>query len=265
MVLGDGPLPDGAVCLPSDTTATVNVTCPCPQGTTSCAGSTGTYCASAQTDPNNCGGCGVTCGGTCSAGRCLVTLASWQFGSQQIAVDTQSVYLTKLGASANDYTEGTVMKVSLAGNSGAPTTLAAAQCEPNAIAIDSANVYWGTNGGCATDLDPEVIRGYDAPFPDQLYVEGARQFPALVPISTDDPAVASNQAAWKVLESLDMPFLTAFSDGDPITAGLDRIFQQRIPGARGRPHVTIVGGGHFLQEDKGPELARVVVDFAQSA
>ena len=121
------------------------------------------------------------------------------------------------------------------------------------------------NGGCTTDLDPEIVRGYDAPFPDQSYVEGARQFPALVPISIDDPAVTANQAAWTTLESLDRPFLTAFSDGDPITAGLDRVFQQRIPGARGQPHVTIVGGGHFLQEDKGPELARVVVDFVQSA
>jgi haloalkane dehalogenase len=121
------------------------------------------------------------------------------------------------------------------------------------------------NGGCATDLDPEVIRGYDAPFPDQSYVEGARQFPALVPISTDDPAAAANQAAWRVLETFEKPFLTAFSDGDPITAGLEGVLQQRVPGTRGQPHVTIVGGGHFLQEDKGPELARVVVDFVQSA
>jgi haloalkane dehalogenase len=120
-------------------------------------------------------------------------------------------------------------------------------------------------GGCATVLTPEVVRGYDAPFPEQSYLEGARQFPALVPISTDDPAVAANKAAWLVLESFDSPFLTAFSDGDPITAGLDKIFQQRIPGARGQSHVTIVGAGHFLEEDKGPELARVVVDFVQSA
>ncbi len=119
-------------------------------------------------------------------------------------------------------------------------------------------------GGCLSDLSPEIIRGYDAPFPDQSYVEGARQFPTLVPISFDDPAAAANRAAWEVLESFDKPFLTAFSDGDPITAGLEENLKQRIPGTRGQSHVTIEGAGHFLQEDKGPELARVVVDFVRS-
>ena len=120
------------------------------------------------------------------------------------------------------------------------------------------------NLGCTTELAPEVIAAYDAPFPDQSYTEGARQFPTLVPISSDDPASAANRDAWKILETMETPFLTAFSDGDPITAGSDRILQARIPGAQGQHHVTIVGGGHFLQEDKGPELARVVVDFVGS-
>jgi haloalkane dehalogenase len=120
------------------------------------------------------------------------------------------------------------------------------------------------NAGCTTDLAAEVIAGYDAPFPDQTYVEGARQFPALVPISPDDPAAAANRKAWEVLEAMDLPFLTAFSDGDPITAGGEKILQSRIPGAKGRAHVTIEGGGHFLQEDRGPELARVVVDFIRA-
>jgi haloalkane dehalogenase len=117
------------------------------------------------------------------------------------------------------------------------------------------------NMGCTTDLSPEVIAAYDAPFPDQTYTEGARQFPTLVPISPEDPASSANRAAWKVLSSFAKPFLTAFSDGDPITAGSDRVLQERIPGAHGQHHVTIAGGGHFLQEDRGPELARVVVDF----
>jgi haloalkane dehalogenase len=117
------------------------------------------------------------------------------------------------------------------------------------------------NAGCVTELGPEVVAAYDAPFPDSSYSEGARQFPILVPISPDDPAAEANRAAWKVLEAFDRPFLTAFSDGDPITAGSDRVLQGRIPGAAGQPHVTIAGGGHFLQEDRGPELARVVVDF----
>ena len=121
------------------------------------------------------------------------------------------------------------------------------------------------NAGCVSDLGPEVIAAYDAPFPDSSYSEGARQFPVLVPIAPDDPASEANRAAWTVLETFDKPFLTAFSDGDPITAGSDRILQARIPGAAGQPHTTITGGGHFLQEDRGPELARVVVDFVQTA
>jgi haloalkane dehalogenase len=120
------------------------------------------------------------------------------------------------------------------------------------------------NLGCATELAPEVMAAYDAPFPDQSYAEGARQFPTLVPISPEDPAASANRRAWEVLEALDTPFLTAFSDGDPITAGADARLQARIPGARGRHHVTIEGGGHFLQEDRGPALARVVVDFVAS-
>jgi haloalkane dehalogenase len=112
-----------------------------------------------------------------------------------------------------------------------------------------------------TTLPDEVVAAYDAPFPDERYKAGARQFPVLVPISPDDPAAAPNRAAWAVLEGWTKPFLTAFSDGDPVTAGFDRVFRERIPGAQQQPHTTIVGGGHFLQEDRGPELARVVVDF----
>ena len=120
------------------------------------------------------------------------------------------------------------------------------------------------NMGCTTELAPEIVAAYDAPFPEQIYAEGARQFPTLVPISPDDPAAEANRNAWKVLETFDKPFLTAFSDGDPITAGSDRILQARIPGAEGQAHTTIAGGGHFLQEDRGPELAAVVVDFIRT-
>jgi haloalkane dehalogenase len=116
-------------------------------------------------------------------------------------------------------------------------------------------------GGCTTDLPPEVIAAYDAPFPDDRYKAGARQFPTLVPVMPDDPAAPANRKAWEVLARFEKPFLTAFSDQDPITRGGDQGFQERIPGTKGQPHTTIKGGGHFLQEDCGAELARVVVDF----
>jgi haloalkane dehalogenase len=116
-------------------------------------------------------------------------------------------------------------------------------------------------GGCVSDLSPDVVAAYDAPFPDDRYKAGARQFPLLVPTSPDDPAAVPNRKAWEVLARWEKPFLTAFSDSDPVTRGGDRVFQKMIPGAKGQPHTTIIGAGHFLQEDKGEELAQVVVDF----
>ena len=113
--------------------------------------------------------------------------------------------------------------------------------------------------GTTTELPAEVVAAYDAPFPDDSYKAGARVFPSLVPTRPDDPASAANRAAWQGLARFDKPFLTAFSDGDPITRGGDRVFQKLVPGAQGMPHTTLAGGGHFLQEDVGPELARVVV------
>ncbi|HUO05706.1 MAG TPA: haloalkane dehalogenase [Candidatus Binataceae bacterium] len=116
-------------------------------------------------------------------------------------------------------------------------------------------------GGCATPLKEEVIAAYDAPFPDESYKEGARQFPILVPTTPNDPATPANRKAWEVLSKWTKPFLTAFSDMDPITRGGEMVLQAQIPGAKGQPHTTIKGGGHFLQEDKGEELAKVVIDF----
>jgi len=115
------------------------------------------------------------------------------------------------------------------------------------------------SGGCTTDLADDVIAAYDAPFPDETYKEGARQFPLLVPTSPDDPEAPANRAAWEVLS--ERPFVCAFSDEDAITRGNERHLMERIKGTQGQPHTTIVGGGHFLQEDRGPQLAQVVVDL----
>jgi haloalkane dehalogenase len=116
-------------------------------------------------------------------------------------------------------------------------------------------------GASVAPLPPEVEAAYDAPFPDDRYKAGARQFPTLVPVTPDDPAAPANRTAWEKLSTWTKPWLTAFSDQDPVTKGGDAIFQERIPGTKGQPHTTIMGAGHFLQEDKGEELARGVVDF----
>jgi haloalkane dehalogenase len=120
------------------------------------------------------------------------------------------------------------------------------------------------NAATTTDLTPEVIAGYDAPFPDDSYKAGARIFPTLVPTSPEDPASADNVAAWTVLEQFDKPFLLCFSDSDPVTRGGDAPFLAKVPGTRGQPHVTIEGGGHFFQEDRGPELADLLIGFIGS-
>lgn len=116
---------------------------------------------------------------------------------------------------------------------------------------------------CTSSLTDDVVRGYDAPFPDEHYKAGARQFPLLVPSSPGDPAAPANRAAWEVLVGWQKPVLTAFSDKDPITRGAETMIQKLIPGASGQHHTTIRDAGHFLQEDKGQELARVVVDFVR--
>lgn len=116
-------------------------------------------------------------------------------------------------------------------------------------------------GGCATPVDPEVVAAYDAPFPDESYKEGARQFPKLVPVTPEDPATHANRAAWQVLYQFKKPFLTAFSDKDPITGAAAPVLRKLIPGCEGQPHTTIENGGHFLQEDQGKQLANVVIEF----
>ena len=94
--------------------------------------------------------------------------------------------------------------------------------------------------------------------------EGARQFPTLVPITPGHASVAENLAAWKVLEAFDKPFLTAFSDADPVTKGGEVAFQARVTGAKGQPHVMLKGS-HFLQEDCPDDLVEVIDAAARRA
>ena len=116
------------------------------------------------------------------------------------------------------------------------------------------------NGGTGRDLTPAEIAAYDAPFPDDSFTAGARILPSLVPTSADDPAHADQVAAWEVLSRFDRPVLLAFSDGDPVTKGGDRVFLRDVPGTEGQAHTT-VHGGHFVQEDSGRELAELMCRF----
>ena len=116
-------------------------------------------------------------------------------------------------------------------------------------------------GGTARKIDEATTAAYDAPFPDESYKAGARQFPMLVPSRPDDPASEPNRAAWKKLRRFDKPWLTAFGADDKVMAGIDKVFQKLIPGAAGQPHVVLSQAGHFLQEDVGPELAACVNAF----
>jgi len=119
--------------------------------------------------------------------------------------------------------------------------------------------------GCKKKVPEHVVAAYNAPFPDDTYKEGARIFPSLIPITPKDPSSQPNRNAWKVLSNFKKPFLTAFSDGDPITAGGERVFQKMVPGAKDQIHTTIKGGGHFLQEDCGEAFAEVIVNFLNTA
>jgi haloalkane dehalogenase len=114
---------------------------------------------------------------------------------------------------------------------------------------------------CTRALESAVVAAYDAPFPDQSYVAGAREFPMLVPTHPNDPASEANRAAWGVLRTFERPVLCAFSDGDPITRGADRFFIENVPGTRGIEHPTIRGASHFLQEDRPDELAGAILQF----
>ncbi len=120
------------------------------------------------------------------------------------------------------------------------------------------------NGATVTDLSPDVIAAYDAPYPDESYKAGARIFPALVPTSPEQDGAADNRKAWEVFAKFEKPFLTCFSDQDPVTGGGENHFKRNIPGAKNQPHEIVKGGGHFLQEDVHTELSQIIIDFMKA-
>lgn len=118
-------------------------------------------------------------------------------------------------------------------------------------------------GGTSKPLTEAEVEAYNAPYPDESYQAGARQFPMLVPATPDDPASAPNRRAWEVLRALQTPVLTAFGQDDKVMAGVEKVFQKLLPGAQGQDHTILPEAGHFLQEDVGPELAGLVTAFTK--
>jgi len=117
--------------------------------------------------------------------------------------------------------------------------------------------------GCAQGLSDEALRAYNAPFPSRAFHAAARTLPSLVPTEPGDPERQRNEQAWAFFKTWDKPFLTLFSSRDPVTRGGEKIWQRSVPGAQGQAHQTIRGAGHFLQEDKGEEVAQAIVDFLE--
>jgi haloalkane dehalogenase len=112
--------------------------------------------------------------------------------------------------------------------------------------------------------DEEEYRAWSAPFPSQEFMAGARQFPSLVPIIPDNPAIPANKAAWEVFAKFEKPFITAFSDSDPVTKGGEKRWIETVPGAKGQMHTILKGAGHFIQDDAAAELCSLVIKFMQS-
>jgi len=118
-------------------------------------------------------------------------------------------------------------------------------------------------GATVSELPPEVVAAYEAPFPGPEYKAGAKAWPLMVPVSPEDEAAPEMKAARQDLSKWDKPALVMFSDGDPITKGVDLFFRELIPTAKQQPEITIKAAGHFLQEDKGEEIAENIVEFMQ--
>ncbi len=117
---------------------------------------------------------------------------------------------------------------------------------------------------CAKLTEAEIA-AYNAPYPDASFVTGPRRFPSLIPMFHDEPQVAENKAAWEVLRQFDKPFMCAFSDNDPVTAGGDQVFLDQVPGSRGVEHRTIKPAGHFLQEEQPEQCVQAILDITARA
>lgn len=134
-------------------------------------------------------------------------------------------------------------------------------CAESAEILRPGDAVIGNVGNMRVFSDAEKA-AFNAPFPDESYLAGVRRFPSLVPLFPDEPGVQENRAAWEVLRQFDKPFMCAFSDNDPVTAGADRAFIEQVPGAHGVKHRTITGAGHFLQHEQPGQCVQAILDLA---
>lgn len=118
-------------------------------------------------------------------------------------------------------------------------------------------------GATKSELAPEVVAAYEAPFPSPESKAGAAQFPLLVPTEEDGPGASQMRDVADALSRWQKPALVAFSDSDPVFPHpkSGQVFCDRIPGAR--PQVTIADAAHFLQEDKGEQITDEMLAFFQ--
>ncbi len=116
---------------------------------------------------------------------------------------------------------------------------------------------------CVSRLAEDVLRGYDAPFPLAAAKTGARTFPELVPTEPDHPSAAAMLRVRDALARWERPTLVLFSDSDRVFSPTHaELMAAHIPGAL--PAEIVAGGGHFLQEDKGEEVAARIARFVAS-
>lgn len=113
------------------------------------------------------------------------------------------------------------------------------------------------------ELSPEVLAAYDAPFPEDDYLTGPRTLPLVIPYGPDDEGYAEGQAAWEVFKTWEKPFLTIYGERDRLLGSAYGYFLALVPGTEGQPHLTYADAGHFIQEDKGEEIASYVVAWLE--
>jgi len=111
------------------------------------------------------------------------------------------------------------------------------------------------------ELSKDVINAYKAPFPSKKYKGGAKAFPVLVPGKPTDPGVAEMKQAREVLSKWTKPALVLFSDKDKMMSGLEQFFYKLIPSSGEQQQLVIKDAGHFLQEEKGEEIAVYIDKF----